>query len=102
MQGRLIITNGHHLCNISKLQFFEQLFEPKSSQVTEAVAQYSASALYCATLCFLILQEILPQIRMQYPKVDPLSVEEPAQSESEYLTTRVWPLSSYLWRHLYP
>ncbi|BAU03137.1 hypothetical protein VIGAN_UM017800, partial [Vigna angularis var. angularis] len=56
-----------------------------SSQVADAIALYSASALDLATtLCFLLFQDIrLPPIETQYPEVDLLSEGEPTQSASE-------------------
>ena len=55
-----------------------------SSHIARVIARYSASALDPATTsCFLLLQDIrLPPIKTQYPKVERLSVGEPAQSAS--------------------
>jgi len=56
-----------------------------SSQVTKAMALYSASTLDLAiTLFFLLFQDIkFPPINTQYPDVDHLSLGDPTQSASE-------------------
>ncbi|MCI66169.1 hypothetical protein A2U01_0087427, partial [Trifolium medium] len=56
-----------------------------SSQAAAAIARYSASTLDFATMfCFLLRHEIkFPPMGTQYPEVDLLSADEPAQSASE-------------------
>lgn len=62
----------------------------------KAIARYSTSLLDLATtFCFLLFQDMMfPPTITQYPEVGRLSLGEPAQSASEYPTTRACPLSS--------
>ena len=61
-----------------------------SSHVAKTITRYLALALDLATtLCFLLFQDIrVPQINTQYTEVERLSVDELAQSTSQYLT--IW------------
>ncbi|RDX88662.1 hypothetical protein CR513_29719, partial [Mucuna pruriens] len=63
----------------------ESCFTHINSQVAEAIARYSASALERAIVfCFLLFQETtFPPIDMQKPVVDRLSMGDPAQLASQ-------------------
>ena len=65
--------------------------------MAEGIILYSTPTLdFATTLCFLLFQEIkLPPMEKQYPKVDLLSKEDPAQSTYENQTTSVWLLEPY-------
>lgn len=64
-------------------------------QGAKVIALYFTFALGLATaFCLLLFQEFkLSPINVQYPKVDLLSVWEPAHCSFEYPTTWVWLVS---------
>lgn len=74
---------------LDSLSSSSKLFHQISSQVPCARALNSASALLLATKdCFLLLQVTrFPQTNVQYPEVDLLSSNEPAQSASVKTST---------------